>query len=149
MILGATTEHNRSGLATTPLDQSQVRRLRGASSPVMGQACCIASLPFRAPEGLRSSNRFNVAEAIMYPIPALLGASASTSRPLPEGFGRSSDVLTPRFHRLSTPLDRSPAKLPIDDSPHCRLRPRPHVAEATDDVEWIFKALPNRSRVRF
>jgi len=119
MILGATSEFDRSELATTSFDHSQVRRLRGARSPVMGRDSCVASLPFRAPEGLRSSDRLNVAEANMYPIPALLGASAPSFRPLPEGFGRFGDVLTPRFHRFSTSSDRSPTKLPIDGSPHC------------------------------
>jgi hypothetical protein len=55
----------------------------------MGRACCIASLPFCAPEGSQSSDRLDVAEAIMYPIPAFPGASAPSFRPLPEGFGRS------------------------------------------------------------
>jgi hypothetical protein len=62
---------------------------RGKVATYGSLACRVTSLPSRRPEGLRSSARLCVTEAITYPDPAFPGISAPAFRPQPEGLSRS------------------------------------------------------------
>jgi hypothetical protein len=100
----------------------------------LARVCCVASLLSHIPEGLCSSDRLDVAEANMYPIPAFPGASAPAFRPLPEGFGRSMTATSdphPRVfsHRVSTaaPHRRAEARRSfLSVTPHKALCDRSH-----------------------
>jgi hypothetical protein len=102
----------------------------------MGSACCIASLPSCAPEGLHSSDRLDVAEANMYPIPAFPGVSAPTFRPLPEGFGRSTNATSgihPQVfrHRVSIGFPRR-----LAEASRCFPTMAPHRALCDRSRMW-------------